>query len=200
MGPRVHVRQVAAVAATVLLMALPAGAAAPASGVDSAVAWSGPVAARSLTVPGAQGGTAVYVVASFRLWIPSGGTWHIESATTATGVARASAPGSTYGRVGITHAVECGPDHRGPDGRLSTRSAYGLSGPSTRLELSTPDGQDWRRVTNGQGPVTKESALEVLREAAEDRLVLVIDHGTEFNEAFTQTLDIQFKDGVSTLA
>lgn len=52
-------------------------------------------------------------------------------------------------------------------------------------------------VTNGQGPVTKEAALEVLREAAADRLVLVIDHGTEFKEAFESTLDVEFQAGTS---
>lgn len=55
-------------------------------------------------------------------------------------------------------------------------------------------------VTNGQGAVTKESALEIMREIAEERLVLVIDHGTELKEAFTQTIDIEFKNGVSSLA
>ncbi len=125
---RLHVRHAVAVAVTALLVTSPVGAAAPAAAVDSTVAWSGPVTGRSLTVPGAQGGNSVYVVASFRLWIPSGGTWHVESAVTATGVPRASAPGSIYGRAGITHGVECGPDRRGADGRLTTRSAYGLTG------------------------------------------------------------------------
>lgn len=55
-------------------------------------------------------------------------------------------------------------------------------------------------VTNGQGPVTKEAALEVLRDAAADRLVLVIDHGTEFKEAFESTLDIEFQAGVSRVS
>ncbi|MCQ4164900.1 putative baseplate assembly protein [Tahibacter harae] len=40
------------------------------------------------------------------------------------------------------------------------RTAYGLSGPSTRLDLSTPDGQDWRRVSNGQG---EPDTIEALR-------------------------------------
>lgn len=41
------------------------------------------------------------------------------------------------------------------------RTAYGLSGPSTRLELSTPDGQDWRRVTNDQGVMDTIEALRI---------------------------------------
>lgn len=41
------------------------------------------------------------------------------------------------------------------------RTAYGLSGPSTRLELSTPDGTDWRRVTNGQGGMDTIEALRI---------------------------------------
>lgn len=55
-------------------------------------------------------------------------------------------------------------------------------------------------VFDGQGRVTKESALEVLQEFAQNRLVLVIDHGSEFKEAFTKTIDIQFEAGKSQVS
>ena len=45
--------------------------------------------------------------------------------------------------------------------------------------------------------MTREGALEVFREQAEDRLILVIDHGTETKEAFSQTIDVEFHAGVS---
>lgn len=54
-------------------------------------------------------------------------------------------------------------------------------------------------VFEGQGIVTKESALEGLQVLGQDRLVLVIDHGTETKEAFTKTIDITCRDGVSTV-
>jgi len=49
----------------------------------------------------------------------------------------------------------------------------------------------------GQGVVTKEGALEVLREYAQDKLILVIDHSTEIKEAFTKFVDISFNNGFS---
>jgi hypothetical protein len=52
----------------------------------------------------------------------------------------------------------------------------------------------------GQGAATKEAALEVLREFAQDRVVLVVDHSTEFAQNFAQTIDISFRDGVSSIA
>lgn len=52
-------------------------------------------------------------------------------------------------------------------------------------------------VFNGLGQVTKESALEILREIGKTKLVMVIDHGSEFKEAFDQTIDIVFENGVS---
>ena len=44
----------------------------------------------------------------------------------------------------------------------------------------------------GQGLVTKESALEVLRSYAQEKLILVIDHMTEVKESFSQFIDIEF--------
>jgi hypothetical protein len=95
---------------------------------DYAVHWSGSVASRSLSVPGSQGGYFHYVVASYRLWIPSGGTWHVESAVTATGVPKSTAPGSTYGRVSFGLTLECGPDQRDSAGRLTSPAALSVSG------------------------------------------------------------------------
>lgn len=53
---------------------------------------------------------------------------------------------------------------------------------------------------NGQGNATKESAMEVLREYAKEKLVLVIDHSSEFKEHFSQFIDVIYKDGVSEIA
>jgi len=52
-------------------------------------------------------------------------------------------------------------------------------------------------VFNGQGRVTKESTLEILQEQAQDHLVLVVDHGTEFQEAFGHSILVEFNDGFS---
>lgn len=54
-------------------------------------------------------------------------------------------------------------------------------------------------VFDGQGTVTKETALENLRDFASDRLILVVDHGTEFKEAFQSTIDVEFEAGVSRI-
>jgi hypothetical protein len=115
-------------AVAVLTGALPAATARGATSPDYAIAWSGAVVPRSVPVPGAAGGTVEYVVASFRLWIPSGGTWHVESAVTATGVRKATAPGSLYGRVGVANTLECGPDQRQSSGRLTNRALLTVSG------------------------------------------------------------------------
>lgn len=53
---------------------------------------------------------------------------------------------------------------------------------------------------NGQGNVTKEAAMEVLREYAQEKLVVVIDHNSEFKELFTQFVDVVYKDGRSEIA
>jgi DNA repair exonuclease SbcCD ATPase subunit len=52
-------------------------------------------------------------------------------------------------------------------------------------------------VFNGQGLVTKEGALEIIKELSENRLVLVIDHGTETAEVFSRTVNIEFNEGTS---
>jgi len=53
---------------------------------------------------------------------------------------------------------------------------------------------------NGQGNVTKEAAMEVLREYAQEKLVVVIDHNSEFKELFSQYIDVVYKDGKSEIA
>lgn len=53
---------------------------------------------------------------------------------------------------------------------------------------------------NGQGNVTKEATMEVLREYAQEKLVVVIDHNSEFKELFTQFIDVVYKDGRSEIA
>jgi hypothetical protein len=104
---------------------------------DRAVTWSGPVRARSVPIPGSEGGFRTTILASYRLWLPSGGTWQVESALSATGVRKVSAPGSAYGRVSFGHAVECGPDARDRTGRLTTRATYGLSGTNLLYDRRT---------------------------------------------------------------
>lgn len=51
---------------------------------------------------------------------------------------------------------------------------------------------------NGQGAATKEAAMEVLREFAQDKLVLIIDHNSEFKEMFSQFIDVSYEDGKSS--
>jgi DNA repair exonuclease SbcCD ATPase subunit len=48
-----------------------------------------------------------------------------------------------------------------------------------------------------QDLVTKEEAMIVLRELGKDRLVIVVDHATEFKEAFTQFINLKMEDGRS---
>lgn len=43
----------------------------------------------------------------------------------------------------------------------------------------------------GQGNVTKEAAMEVLREYGQEKLVIVVDHSSEIKEIFTQFIDVQ---------
>jgi hypothetical protein len=41
--------------------------------------------------------------------------------------------------------------------------------------------------------------MEVLARQAENRLVLVVDHGVETNAMFANFIDVEFKNGVSTV-
>lgn len=52
---------------------------------------------------------------------------------------------------------------------------------------------------NGMPRNTKESALEILQEFAKDRLVLVIDHGSEMKEMFGKVLTVREVDGKSVV-
>lgn len=49
----------------------------------------------------------------------------------------------------------------------------------------------------GLGVVEKEGCLEILQGFARDRLVLVVDHASEFKEMFSQFIDVQYQDGKS---
>lgn len=53
---------------------------------------------------------------------------------------------------------------------------------------------------DGLGAVEKESAMEILQRYAQDRLVIVIDHTTEFQGMFTQSVTIEYKGGDSWVA
>lgn len=50
---------------------------------------------------------------------------------------------------------------------------------------------------NGQPNDTKEAAIEILKEYAEEKVVVVIDHNSEFKELFTRYIDVDFKEGRS---
>ena len=49
----------------------------------------------------------------------------------------------------------------------------------------------------GLGPVEAEASMEILRAFAEDRLVLVVDHASEFKSLFTQFVDVTYEGGES---
>lgn len=55
-------------------------------------------------------------------------------------------------------------------------------------------------VLDGLGPVEKESAMEILQRYAADRLVIVVDHSSEFQSSFTRSIDVEMSGGVSRLA
>lgn len=49
----------------------------------------------------------------------------------------------------------------------------------------------------GPGNVTKEAVMEVFKQYAADKLIVVIDHSSELKEVFTQFIDVHYKDGKS---
>jgi DNA repair exonuclease SbcCD ATPase subunit len=51
----------------------------------------------------------------------------------------------------------------------------------------------------GLDHVSKEACMEVLAEAAQEDLILVVDHSSEFKELFTQFIDLEYRDGTTTL-
>lgn len=53
---------------------------------------------------------------------------------------------------------------------------------------------------NGLGKVEKEACLEILATYANNRLVMMVDHASEFGEMFRQTIQIQYRNGVSSTA
>lgn len=52
---------------------------------------------------------------------------------------------------------------------------------------------------NGMPRATKEAALEALQKVAQNKLVIVIDHGSEFRELFTKVLTVTCSDGRSSV-
>lgn len=53
---------------------------------------------------------------------------------------------------------------------------------------------------DGLDRVSKETCMEILQAAAADSLLLVIDHATEFQGLFSQTLQVESRDGRSWLS
>ena len=51
---------------------------------------------------------------------------------------------------------------------------------------------------NGLGRTEKEASLKILEQYANDRLIFVIDHSSEFQQFFDQRIEINFKDGKTT--
>jgi len=51
----------------------------------------------------------------------------------------------------------------------------------------------------GLDEITKESCMELLKQYATKRLVLVVDHSSEFKELFTSFIDVEFTRGKSTI-
>jgi DNA repair exonuclease SbcCD ATPase subunit len=47
--------------------------------------------------------------------------------------------------------------------------------------------------------VSKESGMTILSQYGQDRLVLVVDHATEFKEMFTQFVNVELRNGVSSV-
>lgn len=96
--------------------------------------------------------------------------------------------------------LECGPSG-GQRTSIEQAVDFGLLNVlSRRVRGNVPKWLLLDEVFDGQGKVTKETALEGLRVLGQDRLVLVIDHGSEFGESFSETLDIVFDGGVSTVS
>jgi len=54
-------------------------------------------------------------------------------------------------------------------------------------------------IFNGQGSVTKDFAIEMLKELAKNSLILVIDHSIEFQSRFDSRIDVINKNGVSSI-
>jgi DNA repair exonuclease SbcCD ATPase subunit len=50
---------------------------------------------------------------------------------------------------------------------------------------------------DGLGKIEKEACMEVLQAAAQDDLILVVDHATEFKDMFNQFIDIEMVEGES---
>jgi DNA repair exonuclease SbcCD ATPase subunit len=52
-------------------------------------------------------------------------------------------------------------------------------------------------VLTGLGTVSAEGALDVLKAESENKLILMIEHGTEFKELFTETVEVVCTNGLS---
>lgn len=52
---------------------------------------------------------------------------------------------------------------------------------------------------NGQDSITKEACLTMLQRYASDKLVIVVDHTSEFKELFQQRITVRLKDKLSTI-
>jgi DNA repair exonuclease SbcCD ATPase subunit len=53
---------------------------------------------------------------------------------------------------------------------------------------------------DGQDPITKIACLEMLQQYAADKLILIVDHTSEFKELFSQTIVVEYSDQKSRIA
>ena len=54
-------------------------------------------------------------------------------------------------------------------------------------------------VFEGLGGVSKEAAMQMLEAYSKDRLVLIVDHSTDFQGLFQQIIEIEQTDGKSSI-
>jgi DNA repair exonuclease SbcCD ATPase subunit len=53
---------------------------------------------------------------------------------------------------------------------------------------------------DGLDSVAKEACLEMLQKHANDKLVMVVSHVSDFREFFANSINIEYKEGKSTVA
>ena len=51
----------------------------------------------------------------------------------------------------------------------------------------------------GLGATEKENVFSILRSCASDKVILVVDHASEIKEGFSQSIDVEYRNGISSL-
>lgn len=52
---------------------------------------------------------------------------------------------------------------------------------------------------NGHDKITKESCLQILQQYASDKLIIIVDHASEFKEMFSRVVEVKLQNGRSVL-